>query len=100
LKKSGKAKIKGAVAFATSFLAQGTGKVSFAHACWPGDQNIEMLLDPLAGGKSEEQGPIQASGCAVIDILQRGIQPQLSLLQPHPELAVAPFGRFPVDEQP
>jgi len=94
LEQYGKEQVKGDVTFAADFLAPGAGKVSFAHFFGTFDQNIKTLLDPLSGGNNEEKGLIQASGCGVIDNLQRGIQPQLSFLQPHPEPAVAQFGRF------
>ena len=49
------------IAFPAGFLCQGTGDPGFAHTGRAGDQEIQMLFDPLAAGKIEDQGFIQSA---------------------------------------
>ena len=51
LQQSGQTQIQGGIAFPTGLLREGTGQPGLADAGWSGEQDIEVLLDPLAAGQ-------------------------------------------------
>jgi hypothetical protein len=71
----------------------------FADAGWPGDDQIVVGLDPLAGGELLEQGAIQSSRAAIIDILDGCLMAQPGIAQAANELLVVAIGRFPIEQK-
>jgi len=49
-------------------VCQRAGQPALANPSGPRDEDIEVLSDPLAGGQGLDQGFIQASGMAIVDV--------------------------------
>jgi len=62
---------------AAGFIAKGAGEVTFADACWPGDQQVATLADPFVGGELLQKASIETTGSPIIDILDAGGLPEL-----------------------
>ena len=54
-------------------LAEGAGEPAFADTARSDDNQVALLGDPYAGGELRKQGPVEASGGAVVDILDGGL---------------------------
>jgi hypothetical protein len=54
-------------------LREGAGQPGLADAGRTGEQDIEVLPDPLTGSQRLDKGFIQAPGVAIVDVLQGGI---------------------------
>jgi len=80
-------------------MTESAGQEAFHHFSRSGDQDIVMVRDPLIGGKLKHQGFIQPSGSPVIDLLERGQEAKVGLLEAGSQLAISPLGRFLVHQQ-
>ena len=59
-----------------------------------------MLRDPRAGAERVHEGLVQAAARAEpVDVLERGLAPEIGLLQAPAELALFAMGLLRVDEQ-
>jgi hypothetical protein len=63
-------------------VAEGTGQPCLAAAGRADDQQIVLGRDPAAVGKAEEQGLVEATWRAEVDVLDRGLETELGLAQP------------------
>ena len=63
-------------------VAEGAGQPGFPRAGRAGEQQVLMPLDPLATGQALEQGPIEAAGGVMIDVLGGGLLAQAGEPQP------------------
>src|SRR5690606_15553204 len=63
-----------------------TREVGLAHSGGAGEDDVEALVDPRAGGEPAKQGLVETARGRVIEVLERrGALPELGL----PEAAVA-----------
>ena len=92
--------VEGGIAFTAGFLRQGAGQIRFADAGGAGDQDIQMVGDPLAGGQLMDQGAVQVAGCFQVQVFEAGLEFQLSGPQSGREATVLALTDFPVEEQP
>ena len=76
-----RAQIKGSEAFAAGLLSQGTGKEGLAHRGRTADQNILVLSDSVTRQKIHHDRLFDSSGGSVINILDRGLKFEFSLLE-------------------
>ena len=60
-----------------------------------GEQQVLMPLDPLATGQAMEQGPIEAAGGVMIDVLGGGLLAQAG--EPQPGRQALGIGLPPVE---
>src|SRR5262249_45771777 len=67
--------IKDRTIVSAGLLAKGTGKPTFADAAWPAQDQIIVDINPLAIGELAEEGAIETTRNAVIDVLNHGIVP-------------------------
>jgi len=63
--------IEDRVVVATGLVAERTGQPGFAHARGPFDDQVVRDGDPVTGDQLLEQGSVQASGAAIVDVLVR-----------------------------
>ena len=54
-------------------LSEGAGEPALADATRADDQQIAFVGNPLAGGELLEQGAVETSGGAIVDVLNRGL---------------------------
>ncbi len=66
------AQVPGGVALATSLVGQRTGEEDLADTGLAGDQDIQVIGNPLARGQGEDLEFVQASTCSEIDVLDGG----------------------------
>src|SRR5690606_3025948 len=52
--------------FAASLLAERAGQEALADAARPGDQQVPLGADPVAGSQLEEEAAVQAAGSLVV----------------------------------
>ncbi len=84
---------------AAGFVREGTGQPGLADAGGPGDQHVEVLLDPLAGSQRLDQPLVESTWRLIVDVLQEGMMPQSCSTQPAGQTPVVALGDLPVDEQ-
>jgi hypothetical protein len=81
-------------------VAQGAGNPTFAGSAWPGDDQMPMLTDPLAGCKILKQRAVEVALGAIVDVLDDRRLPELGNLQTPCDATIVAVGRFTIDEQP
>jgi hypothetical protein len=99
LEETGEAEIADRVTLPTGFMGQGAGQEGFTASRGPGDEDIVVLSDPVAGTQLGDQGFIQAAGMAEVDILQSRLLAQPGLTETGFHSAILPFGHFPINQQ-
>jgi hypothetical protein len=83
---------------ATGSLAEGTGNPGLADAGGAGDQQILLAFYPLSLCQPLEQGSVETTVCAVIDILGSGELAQTGEAQPCLEPFVVALQHFTIDQ--
>jgi hypothetical protein len=83
----------------TGSLCEGACQVGLADAGWSRDEAVLTVADPLAGGQSEQDGAVQATGLPQVDVLHDGGLAQVGHLESDGEAAVVTVRGFSVDEQ-
>ena len=77
--------IKDGPAVATGFLSKSAGEPCLAYTAGAGDDQVLSFCDPVALRELAEQVPIELSRCAIIDVLDGGID-LAQFRGPHPGL--------------
>jgi len=72
------ADVESTVALPTGFLSQGTNQESFADSCGAGDDDVLVLLDPIAREETHQGGFIDAPWGFVIDVFDTGVNLEFS----------------------
>lgn len=80
MQEPGEAEVKSVVAFPAGFMSESTGKIRFAHAGGTDDQHVLVLFEPPALAQLHQEGFVESSGIAQINILQAGILPEFCFL--------------------
>src|SRR3954454_23346997 len=80
-------------------VAERAGKPTLARAGWAGDRQMLVLAHPLACGERLEQGPVEAAGRTVVDVLDACGLAQLGHLQTPGQAPVLARGGLTVDEK-
>jgi hypothetical protein len=80
-------------------VGQSTGQESLAHARWPEDEDVEVLLDPLALGQVENEATVQTPRGREVEIFHGGRYWQPGGLQASFQAIVVAVGALAVDEQ-
>jgi len=99
LEETVKAEITDRVALSTGFVGQGTGQEGFTASGGAGNENIVVLIHPVAGTQLGDQGFVQAARVAEVDILQGRWLSQPGLTETGFQPAIFPVGHFPIYEQ-
>lgn len=60
------------VAFPTSLVGEGAGEEGFSGAGGSGDDEVVVMVDPLACLEGGQEGFVESPGIAIIDILDGG----------------------------
>jgi len=74
---------------AAGLVAERRGEPALADAGGAADQQIDMVVDPLAFDQHRQQGAVEAARGAIVDVLDAGLLAQLGVLQPLREPFVA-----------
>ena len=72
---------------------------TLADAGWANDDQILVLIDPIAGGEPNKQGLVEPARGLHVDVLDDGVLAEPGELQPADEPLVLTLDRFPVDQQ-
>ena len=79
-------------------LSERAGEPAFADAA--GTDDDQVALDPLAGGELLEERAVEASGSAVVDVLDGGLAvAELGVLEPVLQATVVALGDLAVEQQ-
>ncbi len=95
----GQTQVVDAEALAASLVGERTADESLAHARGAGDEHVEVLAHPLAGGELGDEGFVEAAGAAVVEVLERRALSQPRALETRLEALVLACGELAVDEQ-
>ena len=95
----GDALIEDGAVVATGLVAEGAGEPRFADPGGTFDDEIVRGVDPIAGDQPLEQGSIEITRRAPVDILDGGALTELGMTQPGGELAVGALGGLAVEQQ-
>ena len=80
-------------------IQKGTGQPTFAEPGFPDDDQVLMLVDPVAGDELGEQRLVEAARGFHVGVLDDGILPEPGELQSTGEPLVFPFDGFAIDEK-
>ncbi len=75
---------------AAGFLADGASKPAFADAGWSDEGEIVVGVDPFALGELLEQGAIETTGGAIVDVFDARLLTQLGCAQPRRQAFIPP----------
>src|SRR5262249_20078578 len=67
---------------AAGLIAERRGEPALADAGGPADQEVGVLVDPLAFDQRPQKAAVEAGGGAIVDVLDAGLLTQLGVLQP------------------
>ena len=84
---------------AAGLAAKRAGDPALAEARCAGDQEILVTIDPFACGEPGEDGAVEASRRAQVDVLDAGVLAQGSELQAGGETLGVALGGLAIDEQ-
>ena len=76
---------------AAGFLADGASQPAFPDAGWADQGQIVVGVDPFALGELLEQGAVEASGGAIVDVFDARLLTQFGGAQPGREAFVPPL---------
>jgi hypothetical protein len=100
-KETAKSKVAHRVALATSFLGQSASQVRLSDPCRPSDQNVSMMINPVARSERKEQLSIKATARTKINIFDAcTCLAQLGLAKPCLQTAIVFYSHFTIDEKP
>jgi hypothetical protein len=74
---------------AAGFMADGASQPAFADAGWADQGEIVVGVDPVSLGEPLEQGAIETSGGAVVDVLDACLMAELCSAQPRRQALVS-----------
>ena len=95
----GHALIEHGVIVAAGLVSQRRGKPALADAGRPQDEEVGVLLDPLAFGQFAELAAVEAAWRFVIDILDAGLLAQLGVAQARGKTLVVAQRGFAFEQQ-
>src|SRR5690606_12950247 len=96
----GGAAVEDAVALATRLLPERARQVGLAHAGGSGDDHVEMVVDPAAGGQFSDERLVEAAAGRGVEILDaRMAVTQLGLGEPARQTPILTLRVFSVDKQ-
>jgi hypothetical protein len=72
---------------------------ALADAGGPFDDQVLRLVDPLSGDHRLEQGAVEASGSAIINIFDGRLVAQPGITQPRPQSPLVTIGGFSIEQQ-
>lgn len=84
---------------AAGAVANGRSEPTLAHARWPGEDQIVVGRDEVAGTELLEESAVKTAGGLVVDILDDGLMAQLGISKPGCQTPVATIGHFAVDQE-
>ena len=84
---------------AAGFVAKRTGEPRLAEPSGAGDDQIVAGIDPAAGGKPLEHGPVELARMLVVDILDHGLMPEIGVFKPRFQAFVAAVTCLAVQQQ-
>ena len=80
----------------TGLVAKRAGDPALADAAGPGDQAVLMAVDPVAGRQACDERAVQPARRTQVDVLDAGVLPERSKLQPGCEPLGVALGRLAV----
>ena len=95
---TGQAKVAHGQPLSASLVAQGTGEPRFATAGGTCKQQILMACNPFTGSQSGHFCPLQPSGVAIVDFLNRSRESEFGRLQETCETPVLPLHGFFIEQ--
>ncbi len=84
---------------AAGLVTERRGDPALANTGRPADQQVGMVIDPLAFDQHRQEAAVEAARGAVVDVLDAGLLAQLGILQPLREPLVASQGRFAFEQE-
>ena len=84
---------------ATGFVGERTSDPGFADPGGPGNEQVQMLFDPLATGEITHHGFVQAPWVPVIQVFYGGLLSQPRGAQPRFESPIFAGGEFAIDQK-
>ena len=93
------AMVENRAVIAAGFVSESTSNPTFAQAAGPGDQQVLVAIDPVAADELGEDGPVDATWGAQIDVFYACILAQRRKLEAHGEPACITFGGFAIDKK-
>jgi len=84
---------------AASLVAEGASNPTLAQAGWPCDEQVLVVVDPVAADEPGEDGAVDAAWCAEIDVFHACRLAQRGGLEAHCETLGVSFGGFAIDEK-
>lgn len=83
----------------TGLVAQRAGKPTLTDAGRAADDQIIVIVDPVAGDEPLEERTIKAARGPIIDVFNKGLLPELGMAQPRDELLIVSVGHLPVEQK-
>ena len=80
-------------------IAEGAGEVAFAHAGGSGNDAVFVAAQPVTFSEGLDEGLVQASGFAVVDVFDTGILAQFGLFEARLQAPGVLFGFLAVEQQ-
>ena len=80
-------------------MSEGTRQPTFTEPGFADDDQVLVLIDPVAGGELGEQWFVEAARRFHIGVFNNGILPKPRELQSTGEPLVFPFDGFAIDEK-
>lgn len=96
---AGGAEIANGVIGAAGRQAEGATEEGFACAGWASDQQVEMMVNPMALGQFEDHAAVEAASGREIEIFEGGRQGKARLFHLSVEAAILTPGTFEVHQQ-
>lgn len=84
---------------AAGLVAERRRKPALANAGGPADQQVGVVVDPLAFDQHRQEAAVEAARGAIVDVLDTGLLAQLGVLQPLRQPLVASQCRFAFEQQ-
>src|ERR1700682_3514482 len=84
---------------AAGLVAVGAGNPAFAEPGCPGDEQVLVSVDPVAADESGEDGAIDTTWCAPIEVFHACALAQRGELEAGPETFGVALGGFAIDQQ-
>ena len=88
------------VSLANRRIRERTSQERLSGAGWAENRDAVMVRDPVALGKSADDGALESASGAEVDVFDESGDAQPRCFQVSCKASVLPFGQLPVDEQP
>jgi hypothetical protein len=96
---AGGAEIANGVIGAAGRQAEGATEVGFSCASWASDQQVEMVVNPMALGQFEDRAAVEAASGREIEVFEGGRQGKARLFHLSVEAAILTPGIFEIHQQ-